>query len=155
MGHLPPIPYARNPRKKDGAIAKVKASIQEFGFQQPIVVDKEGIIIVGHTRHQAALGLGLSKVPVVAATNLKPTQAVELVTLSSGLDTEKQLYIAISNSPDRQSIIGHAFQASSNEESVALPCNSPITMRAKCGSLEAVRWATTKKVISAITARTS
>lgn len=70
-----PIPYVRNPRKNDGAVAKVKASIQEFGFQQPIVVDKEGVIIVGHTRHQAALALGLPKVPVVVADNLTSSQA--------------------------------------------------------------------------------
>jgi hypothetical protein len=70
-----PKPYARNPRKNDGAVAKVKASIEEFGFQQPIVVDKDGVIIVGHTRHQAAVALGLPKVPVVVATNLNPSQA--------------------------------------------------------------------------------
>jgi DNA modification methylase len=70
-----PKPYARNPRKNDGAVAKVKASIEEFGFQQPIVVNKDGVIIVGHTRHQAAVALGLPKVPVVVATNLNPSQA--------------------------------------------------------------------------------
>ena len=69
-----PIPYARNPRKNDGAVTKVKASIQEFGFQQPIVVDKDGIIVAGHTRHKAAMELGLTEVPVVVASDLTPAQ---------------------------------------------------------------------------------
>ena len=44
------LPYARNPRKNQGAIDKVFASIQEFGFRQPIVVVEENVIVAGHTR---------------------------------------------------------------------------------------------------------
>lgn len=44
------IPYARNPRRNEHAVAKVAGSIKEFGFRQPIVVDKDMVIIVGHTR---------------------------------------------------------------------------------------------------------
>lgn len=63
-----PVPYKNNPRKiTDAAIAKVVASIREFGFQQPIVVDAKGIVIVGHTRLAAAKTLGLKTVPVVVA----------------------------------------------------------------------------------------
>lgn len=69
-----PTPYSRNPRKNERAVAKVKASIQEFGFKQPIVVDKEGVIIVGHTRHKAAYELGMREVPVVIARDLTPAQ---------------------------------------------------------------------------------
>lgn len=69
------IPYARNPRVNTGVpVSKVKASIKEFGFQQPIVVDKETVIIVGHTRYLAALQLGLKEVPVVIADHLTPAQ---------------------------------------------------------------------------------
>lgn len=68
------IPYARNPRKNSGAVAKVTASIREFGFRQPIVVDPDGVVIVGHTRLLAARQLGLSEVPVHVATNLTPAQ---------------------------------------------------------------------------------
>src|SRR5262245_60778504 len=69
------IPYARNARKiSPRAIDKVAASIKEFGFRQPIVVDGEGVIIVGHCRFLAAQKLGLSEVPVHAATNLTPAQ---------------------------------------------------------------------------------
>jgi hypothetical protein len=68
-------PYARNPRKNAGAVAKVAGSIKEFGFRQPIVVDEDGVIITGHTRLLAALHLGLSEVPVHVAVGLTPAQA--------------------------------------------------------------------------------
>jgi DNA modification methylase len=67
-------PYDRNPRVNDQAVDAVAASIREFGFRQPIVVDAEGVIIVGHTRYKAALKLGLEKVPVHVATGLTPAQ---------------------------------------------------------------------------------
>ena len=60
------IPYHNNPRK-DQAIDKLASSIKEYGFQQPIVVDKDMIVIVGHTRLQGAKKLGLKKVPIVVA----------------------------------------------------------------------------------------
>ena len=56
-------PYPGNPRLNDHAVAAVAASIREFGFRQPIVVDIEGVIIVGHTRWKAAQRLGLDQVP--------------------------------------------------------------------------------------------
>ena len=68
-------PYARNPRKNEGLpVAKVKASLKEYGWQQPIVVDKDMTIVVGHTRYAAALELGMKEVPVHIADNLTPTQ---------------------------------------------------------------------------------
>src|SRR3989449_577202 len=70
-----PIPFARNARKlSPKAIDKVAASIREFGFRQPVVVDKAGTIICGHTRLQAAQKLGLVEVPVHVAQNLTPAQ---------------------------------------------------------------------------------
>lgn len=69
-------PYENNPRKISAeAIEKVMASIKEFGFQQPIVVDKDMVIIVGHTRLLASQKLGLDKVPVIVADNLTDEQA--------------------------------------------------------------------------------
>jgi site-specific DNA-methyltransferase (adenine-specific) len=53
-------PYDKNPRVNDAAVDAVAASISEFGFRQPIVVDEEGVIIVGHTRYKAALKLGMA-----------------------------------------------------------------------------------------------
>ena len=69
-------PYENNPRKiPQKAVDAVAASIKEFGFKQPIVVDKAGVIIVGHTRLKAAEKLGLSKVPVIVASDLTDEQA--------------------------------------------------------------------------------
>lgn len=67
-------PYDRNPRNNDKAVEAVANSIEEFGFQQPIVVDKDMVIIVGHTRYKAAQELGLKTVPVVIASNLNEEQ---------------------------------------------------------------------------------
>ena len=70
-----PIPYSRNARKvPPKAIEKVAASLQEFGFRQPIVVDAAGVVIVGHTRLLAAKQLGWREVPVHVAENLTPAQ---------------------------------------------------------------------------------
>lgn len=68
------IPYDHNPRDNTKAVDKVVSSIQEFGFQQPIVVDKNHVIIVGHTRFLAAKKLKLETVPVIIADNLTPLQ---------------------------------------------------------------------------------
>lgn len=68
------VPYARNPRHNQNAVDKVAASIKEFGFQQPIVIDKNNIVIVGHTRLLAAKKLGFKKVPVHIAENLNDIQ---------------------------------------------------------------------------------
>jgi len=68
-------PYEKNPRKNAMAVDAVAASLQEFGFRQPIVVDEAGVIVVGDTRYKAALKLGLTQVPVHVATDLTPEQA--------------------------------------------------------------------------------
>src|ERR1700680_4456595 len=69
------IPYARNSRKiPERAVDKVAASIREFGWRVPIVVDKDGVIICGHTRLLAARKLGLQEAPVHVADNLTPAQ---------------------------------------------------------------------------------
>lgn len=67
-------PFENNPRQNDAAVDAVANSIREFGFRQPIVVDEAGVIVVGHTRHKAALKLGLKEVPVHVATGLSPAQ---------------------------------------------------------------------------------
>lgn len=68
-------PYEHNPRKNDGAVEYVANSIREFGFKQPIVVDADGVIIVGHTRYKAAQELGLETAPVVVADDLDEEKA--------------------------------------------------------------------------------
>jgi hypothetical protein len=68
------LPYDRNPRLNNAAVNAVARSIQEFGFRQPLVVDPEGMLVVGHTRLLAAGRLCLEKVPVHVATDLTPEQ---------------------------------------------------------------------------------
>src|SRR5688500_1372345 len=67
-------PYPGNPRVNDSAVDAVAASLKEFGFRQPIVVDREDVIIVGHTRLRGAQKLGLKKVPVHIAKDLTEAQ---------------------------------------------------------------------------------
>lgn len=67
-------PYEQNPRCNDNAVESVAASIREFGFKVPLVIDKDGIIVAGHTRHKAAKLLGLEKVPCIVADDLTPEQ---------------------------------------------------------------------------------
>lgn len=68
------VPYANNPRDNDGAVDAVAASIREFGFKVPIIVDKDNVIVAGHTRIKAAEKLGLSAVPVIRADDLTEEQ---------------------------------------------------------------------------------
>jgi DNA modification methylase len=69
------IPYARNPRRNEKAIATVAASIAEFGWRQPIVVDDQMVVLAGHTRLEAARQLGLETAPVHVAKGLSEAQA--------------------------------------------------------------------------------
>lgn len=63
-------PYEKNPRRNEAAVEYVAESIKTFGWKQPIVVDKDGVIIAGHTRYKAAQMLGLEKVPCLIADDL-------------------------------------------------------------------------------------
>lgn len=66
--------YKNNPRKNDDAVDVVADSIEEFGFQNPIIIDSHNIIIAGNTRHKAAMKLGLTEVPILRAENLTDAQ---------------------------------------------------------------------------------
>lgn len=68
-------PYENNPRKNDDAVDEVANSIKAFGFKNPIIVDKNLVIIAGHTRLKAAIKLGLTMVPVIVADDLNEDQA--------------------------------------------------------------------------------
>jgi len=71
-------PYPGNPRTNDDAVDSVADSIRQFGFQVPIILDKDGVIVAGHTRLKAAKKLGLSEVPVHIASDLSPEAAKAL-----------------------------------------------------------------------------
>lgn len=68
------VPYENNPRFNDEAVEKVAQSIKEFGFKVPIVIDKNNVIVTGHTRYKASQQLGLSEVPVIVANDLTDKQ---------------------------------------------------------------------------------
>lgn len=67
-------PYPNNPRKNDRAVDAVAASIREFGFKVPLVIDKDGVIVAGHTRYKAAQKLGLKELPCIVAEDLTDDQ---------------------------------------------------------------------------------
>jgi ParB-like chromosome segregation protein Spo0J len=67
-------PYPNNPRTNDAGVDAVAASLREFGWQQPLVVDEQGVLIVGHTRLKAAAKLGMKTAPVHVARGLTPEQ---------------------------------------------------------------------------------
>jgi len=67
-------PYENNPRNNDDAVQYVAESIKEFGFKVPIVIDKDGVIVAGHTRFKACLRLGIQEVPCIIADDLDEEQ---------------------------------------------------------------------------------
>lgn len=67
-------PYDRNPRKNDDAVKYVAESIRQFGFKVPIVIDRNGTIVAGHTRYKAAKKIGMSEVPCIIADDLTEEQ---------------------------------------------------------------------------------
>jgi site-specific DNA-methyltransferase (adenine-specific) len=68
------IPYENNPRKNDKAVDVVANSIKMFGFRNPIIIDKDNVIVAGHTRLKAAKKLGINRVPTVSADDLTPDE---------------------------------------------------------------------------------
>ena len=68
------IPYENNPRNNEAAVDAVAASIREFGFKVPIILDRNNVIVAGHTRLKAAQKLGLKTVPCIMADDLTEEQ---------------------------------------------------------------------------------
>lgn len=68
------IPYVNNPRNNAAAVDKVAASIKEFGFKVPVIIDKDNVLITGHTRLLAAKKLELKEVPAIMADDLTEAQ---------------------------------------------------------------------------------
>lgn len=68
-------PYAKNAKKHDKKqIANVAESIKQYGFVQPVVIDRDGVIVIGHCRAEAAKKLGMKTVPCVCVDDLTPEQ---------------------------------------------------------------------------------
>lgn len=69
------IPYANNPRHNDGeAVERVASSIKEYGFRNPLIIDKDNVIVAGHTRYKASKRLGIDRVPTIKVDDLTPAQ---------------------------------------------------------------------------------
>ena len=70
-------PYENNPRKNENAVPYVMESIKRYGFKNPIIIDKDGVIVAGHTRYLASIELGLDTVPCIIADDLTEEQIKE------------------------------------------------------------------------------
>ena len=68
------IPYEKNPRKNTKAVKYVAKSIEEFGFKQPIIIDRDNVVVCGHTRLKASEQLGIEEVPCIVADDLTDEQ---------------------------------------------------------------------------------
>ena len=68
------IPYENNPRRNEEAVPVVAESIKQFGFRNPMILDKKNVIVAGHTRYEAAKALGMTEVPVIYADDLSEEQ---------------------------------------------------------------------------------
>jgi ParB-like chromosome segregation protein Spo0J len=68
------VPYERNPRKNDGAVDRMVASIREFGFKIPVLARSDGQVVDGHLRLKAALKLGIAEIPVILCDEWSPAQ---------------------------------------------------------------------------------
>ena len=85
------IPYKNNPRNNDEAIPYVTASIKEFGFKNPIIIDKDNVIVAGHTRLASAKELGMEEVPCIIADDLTDEQ-IKAFRLADNKVAEKSLW---------------------------------------------------------------
>lgn len=116
------IPYENNPRKNDEAVDKVALSISAFGFKVPIVIDKDNVIVTGHTRLKAAKKLGIKTVPCIKADDLTDEQikafrlADNKVAEFSEWDEEKLMKELEALGDIDMSLYGFEFPEDSDEE---------------------------------------
>lgn len=99
-------PYANNPRANDGAVPYVVESIKEYGFRVPILIDRNHVIIAGHTRYKAALQLGMTELPCIIADELTPAQ-VKAYRLMDNKAAEKSKW--------NEELLAQEFEALANE----------------------------------------
>lgn len=138
-------PYENNPRKNDEAVKGVADSIRSFGFNVPIVVDANFVVITGHTRLKAAQELGLSQVPVIVATHLTPEQvqayriADNRVAENSSWDNEKlseELQILQSMGIDLAETGFSMEEISCLIDEVKADCLDDLSAQSVCGDVE-------------------
>ena len=98
-------PYEKIPRRNDEAVRYVAASIKKFGFKQPIVIDKDGIIVAGHTRYKAAKKLNLKAVPCIVADDLTDEQ-IKAYRLADNKVAEKSEWDDVLLAEELEDLIG-------------------------------------------------
>ena len=98
------IPYENNPRLNDEAVEYVKNSIKEFGFKVPVVIDKDNVIIAGHTRIKASKELGIKDIPCIIADDLTEEQ-VKAFRLADNKVAEKSMWDYIKLDEELDSIL--------------------------------------------------
>lgn len=123
-------PYWRNPRKTDAAVAPVAESIKRYGFNQPIVVDEDYVVIAGHTRLRAARTLGLESVPVIVASLSK--DEARAFRLADNATAEISRWDFEKLSDEMQDLDGERFGPyfSESELSMLKPSNDEVEMTA-------------------------
>lgn len=99
-------PYGNNPRKNDAAVPYVAESIREFGFRVPLLIDRDGVIVAGHTRYKAAKQLGLTELPCIVADDLTPAQ-VKAYRLMDNKASEKAAW--------NEALLAQEFEALTDE----------------------------------------
>ena len=102
--------YENNPRNNKQAVEPVANSIREFGFRVPIIIDKNGVIIAGHTRYKAAQLLQLEKVPCIVADDLSEEQ-VRMFRLADNKVAEYALWDISKLSEELEKITGYNMEA--------------------------------------------
>lgn len=104
------VPYEKNPRKNDEAVKYVEESIRQFGFKVPIIIDKDGVIVAGHTRYKAAKNLKMKEVPCIVADDLSDEQ-IKAFRLADNKVAEKAEWDFNVLADELESIIGIDMEA--------------------------------------------
>ncbi|WP_455258415.1 ParB N-terminal domain-containing protein [Peptoniphilus asaccharolyticus] len=104
------IPYEKNSRRNDEGVKFVKNSIKEFGFKQPIIIDKDNVIVCGHTRHRAAVELKLSEVSCIYADDLTDEQIMGGRGASLGVSVKGKKY-----GSEYRTILKHGYNHNKND----------------------------------------
>lgn len=104
------VPYEKNPRRNDEAVKYVAESIRQFGFKVPIIIDKDGVIVAGHTRYKAAKNLKMEEVPCIVADDLSDEQ-IKAFRLADNKVAEKAEWDFNVLADELESIVGIDMEA--------------------------------------------
>lgn len=149
-------PFDNNPRNNAMAVEGVAKSITQFGFLVPIVVDKDGVIITGHTRYEASQKLGMKEVPIIRATHLDEAQirafriADNRLHENSSWDTQKlaqEMSILESMGFDLSETGFSMEEISCLVEPVKADCLEDLSADAVCGDIPTITLSASKQAL--------